>query len=111
MTSRLKNVSLVYPYLPSNQARAFVCVHIPPLTHVLARFVLLLAGEQEFKWITECLECERHYMRPWMISLISGGSALALILILLSCIKVSRRRRKTTEFDPEAKEMAAPTTV
>ena len=104
-------MSLVYPYLPSNQARAFVCVHIPPLTNVMARFVLLLAGEQEFKWITECLECERHYMRPWMISLISGGSALALILILLSCIKVSRRRRKTTEFDPEAKEMAAPTTV
>ena len=66
-------------------------------------------GTTEYKWMKECLDCERHHMRPWTIALISGGSVFAFLLSLLTCYKLSRRQKAkrqqkvTQEFEVGAK--------
>ena len=88
--------------------RAALCIDQYIVTRCSLRPVIK-SGETEYMWMTECLECERNGMKPWMIATISGGAVLAVVLLLYSCCVLSRRRRLKkeqpvgTEFDPVSK--------
>lgn len=74
--------------------------------------------ETEYRWMDECLECERNeFFKPWTIGVVSTCAVICLLFTLVSCVLIRRcmrRNRSATptvsEFEPGNKPTVTSTT-